>query len=74
LAIFAYEDYEIVQFDITLTFLYRNLDEEIYMLQPNGFTNKNDLTLICRLLRSLYGLHQAEFGIDALTNFSKAAI
>nr|AAB36263.1 retrotransposon peptide {Ty1-copia retrotransposon element, clone Sat 54} [Vicia sativa, leaves, Peptide Transposon Partial, 74 aa] [Vicia sativa] len=33
-------------------------EEEIYMLQPEGFEEKKE-NLVCRLTKSLYGLKQA---------------
>src|SRR5947207_7895230 len=46
--------------DIVTAFLAGELEEEIFMEQPEGFEvgNKED-DLICRLRRSLYGLKQA---------------
>jgi hypothetical protein len=37
LSIAAYFDYEIWQMDVKTTFLNGNLDECIYMMQPDGF-------------------------------------
>jgi ATP-binding cassette subfamily B (MDR/TAP) protein 1 len=36
-----------------------NLDEEIYMEQPQGFASPDHEHLICRLWNNLYGLKQA---------------
>lgn len=44
--------------DIKTAYLYGELQEEIYMKQPPGFTNNNPNN-VCRLKRSLYGLKQA---------------
>ena len=57
LAIAATEKLHLSQFDVSTTFLYWELEDEIYMKQPEGF---NDGTgLVCKLIRSLYGLKQA---------------
>lgn len=44
--------------DVRTTFLHGNLEERIYMRQPEGFENK-DPNLVCLLNKSLYGLKQA---------------
>ena len=59
LALCAFEDYEIVQFDIKTAFLNGLLSEEIYMQQQVGFEDRNQSHLVYRLLCSLYGLWQA---------------
>lgn len=45
--------------DITTAFLNGDLEEEVYMKQPEGFTNKGQEHLVCRLKRSIYGLKQS---------------
>ncbi|KAE8687107.1 cytochrome P450 71A9-like [Hibiscus syriacus] len=47
------------QLDVKTTFLHENLEEEIYMLQPESFEEKEKKNLVCRLNKSLYGLKQA---------------
>ena len=59
LAIAAHYDYEIWQMDVKTAFLNGNLEEEVYMMQPEGFVSKNCPDKVCRLLRSIYGLKQA---------------
>ena len=59
LSITAHYDYEIWQMDVKTAFLNGNLEEEIYMLQPEGFIAKNQEHMVCRLKRSIYGLKQA---------------
>ena len=44
--------------DVKKAFLNRELDEEVYMIQPEGFTS-TDESKVCRLQRSIYGLKQA---------------
>ena len=41
------------------TFLHGDLEEEIYMEQPEGFQVKGKQDLVYRLRKSLYGLKQA---------------
>ena len=48
---------KLAQFDIKTAFLYGDLNEEVYMSQPEGFTDGTKR--VWRLNRSLYGLKQA---------------
>src|SRR5271154_6302317 len=60
LAIAAIYGLEIHQMDVVTAFLAGELEEEIYMEQPEGFevgTKEDDL--VCRLRKSIYGLKQA---------------
>ena len=45
--------------DVKTVFLNGNLEEEIYMLQPEGFITKNQEHMVCKLKMSIYGLKQA---------------
>ena len=56
-AIAAAFDLEIQQMDVVTAFLANQLDEEIYMEQPEGFTDGTDK--VCKLERSIYGLKQS---------------
>ena len=58
LAIAAFYDYEIWQMDVKTAFLNRFLEEELYMMQPEGFVNPKGTNKICKLQRSIYGLVQ----------------
>jgi len=51
------ENWHITGLDIWNTYLYRELDEEIYIKQPKGFTK--DKTTVLRLCQAIYGLKQA---------------
>ncbi|KAL0429099.1 UNVERIFIED_CONTAM: Retrovirus-related Pol polyprotein from transposon TNT 1-94 [Sesamum radiatum] len=59
IAIAALYDLEIHQMDVKTAFLNGELDEEIYMEQPEGFVVPGQEKKVCRLVKSLYGLKQA---------------
>ena len=48
LAIAAYLDYEVWQIDVKTTFLNEELNEEVYMIQPKGFTSMDE-SKVCKL-------------------------
>ena len=50
---------DIHQMDVKTAFLNGDLDEEIYMEQPEGFVAPGKERKVCRLVKSLYGLKQA---------------
>ena len=50
---------EIHQMDVKTAFLNGDLEEEIYLEQPEGFIVPGQEQKVCRLIKSLYGLKQA---------------
>ena len=52
------QDLEIEQLDFKTAFLHGNLEEEIYMHQPEGFEVKGKEELVNKLKKSMYGLKQ----------------
>jgi hypothetical protein len=59
LSLVAARDLDIMQLDIKTAFLYGEVDEEIYLSQPEGFVAAGKESLVCRLNKCLYGLKQA---------------
>lgn len=59
LSIVASEELYLEQLDVKTAFLHGDLDEEIYMHQPEGFSEEGKKNMVCRLKKSLYGLKQA---------------
>jgi hypothetical protein len=59
LVIGAVMDLEIHQMDVKTAFLNGELEEDIYMDQPQGFVQDGKEHLMCKLKKSLYGLKQS---------------
>ncbi|KAL9255222.1 Retrovirus-related Pol polyprotein from transposon TNT 1-94-like protein [Drosera capensis] len=59
LSLAASMNLEVEQLDMKTTFLHGDLEEEIYMEQPEGLAVIGKENLVCRLRKSLYGLKQA---------------
>jgi hypothetical protein len=57
--IIAMHDLELEQLDVKTVFLHGELEEEIYMDQPEGFIVPGKEDLVCKLKRTLYGLKQS---------------
>ena len=59
LGMVASNNLELEQLDFTTAFLYGELEEEIFMHQPEGFEVPGKEGHVCKLIKSLYGLKQS---------------
>ncbi|KAK8685120.1 hypothetical protein V6N13_041128 [Hibiscus sabdariffa] len=59
LAIATLRNLEVHQMDVKIAFLNGELDEEIYMEQPEGHVVPGQERKVCKLVKSLYGLKEA---------------
>ena len=59
LAMYTTFDLYLEQLNVQTVFLHGELEEEIYMLQPEGFAEIENKNLVCRLNKSLYGVKQS---------------
>ena len=59
LSMVAMCSWPLYQLNIKNVFLHGDLAEEVYMEQPLDFVAPGEFGLVCRLLRSLYGLKQS---------------
>ena len=59
IAIATFYDYEIWQMDVKTAFLNGKLTKDVFMTQPEGFTDPKYPNGVCKLHKSIYGLKQA---------------
>ena len=59
LGMVAAENLHLEQLDVKTSFLHGDVEEDLYMIQPEGFTVQGQENLVCKLRKSLYGLKQA---------------
>ncbi|RVW62119.1 Retrovirus-related Pol polyprotein from transposon TNT 1-94 [Vitis vinifera] len=59
LGMVAAENLHLEQLDVKTAFLHGDLEEDLYMIQPEGFIVQGQENLVCKLRKSLYGLKQA---------------
>ena len=59
LALVAHFDMELEQLDVKTAFLHGDLEEDIYLQQPEGFIDSSRPGHVCKLNKSLYDLKQS---------------
>ncbi|GJW40000.1 putative ribonuclease H-like domain-containing protein [Tanacetum coccineum] len=59
LAFASYMGFIVYQMDVKSAFLYGKIDEEVYVSQPLGFVDSKFPRKVYKVVKALYGLHQA---------------
>nr|GFB35991.1 putative ribonuclease H-like domain-containing protein [Tanacetum cinerariifolium] len=58
------EVYVLYQMDVKSAFLYGTIEEEVYVCQPPGFEDPENPNKVYKVVKALYGLHQAPRACD----------
>nr|GEX77651.1 putative ribonuclease H-like domain-containing protein [Tanacetum cinerariifolium]GEX86966.1 putative ribonuclease H-like domain-containing protein [Tanacetum cinerariifolium] len=59
LAYASFMGFMVYQMDVTSAFLYETIEEEVYVCQPLGFEDPDHPDKVYKVVKALYGLHQA---------------
>ncbi|GJU69822.1 putative ribonuclease H-like domain-containing protein [Tanacetum coccineum] len=59
LAFASYMGFTVYQMDVKHAFLYCTIEEEVYVHQPSGFDDLAHPNKVYKVIKALYGLHQA---------------
>ncbi|GJU71114.1 putative ribonuclease H-like domain-containing protein [Tanacetum coccineum] len=59
LAYASFMGFLVYQMDVKSAFLYGTIEEEVYVTQPPGFKDPDHLDKVYKVVKALYGLHQA---------------
>nr|GEX30870.1 putative ribonuclease H-like domain-containing protein [Tanacetum cinerariifolium] len=59
LAFASFMEFIVYQMDVKNAFLYGTIDEEVYVTQPLGFVDPKYPKKVYKVVKALYGLHQA---------------
>nr|GEX87212.1 retrovirus-related Pol polyprotein from transposon TNT 1-94 [Tanacetum cinerariifolium] len=59
LAYASFMGFIVYQMDVKSAFLYGTIEEEVYVCQPPGFEDPNHPDKVYKVVKALYGLHQA---------------
>ncbi|GKE59607.1 putative ribonuclease H-like domain-containing protein, partial [Tanacetum coccineum] len=70
LAYASYMRFMVYQMDVKSVFLYGQIEEEVYICQPLSFEDPNHPDKVYKVVKALYGLHQApRTWYDTLANY-----
>nr|GEY60864.1 putative ribonuclease H-like domain-containing protein [Tanacetum cinerariifolium] len=70
LAYASFTGFMVYQMDVKSAFLYGTIDEEVYICQPPGFKDPDYPEKVYKVVKALYGLHQAPRAwYEALANY-----
>ncbi|GJU85885.1 putative ribonuclease H-like domain-containing protein [Tanacetum coccineum] len=73
LAFASFMGFTVYQMDVKSAFLYGNITEEVYVKQPPGFEDPAHPNKVYRVVKALFGLHQAPRSMDAKILGSKTS-
>nr|GEZ50270.1 putative ribonuclease H-like domain-containing protein [Tanacetum cinerariifolium] len=59
LAFDSYMGFIVYQMDVNSAFLYGTINKEVYVSQPPSFIDPKFPNKVCKVVKALYGLHQA---------------
>nr|GEU65808.1 copia protein [Tanacetum cinerariifolium] len=59
LAYASFMRFMVYQMDVKSAFLYDTIEEEVYVCQPSGFEDPDHPNKVYKVVKALYGLHQA---------------
>ncbi|GJR18793.1 putative ribonuclease H-like domain-containing protein [Tanacetum coccineum] len=59
LAFASYLGFMVYQMDVKSAFLYGRIDKEVYVTQPKGFMDPQHPKKVYKVVKAIYGLHQA---------------
>nr|GEY68696.1 putative ribonuclease H-like domain-containing protein [Tanacetum cinerariifolium] len=70
LAYASFMGFMVYQMDVKSAFLYGTIKEEVYVCQPSGFEDPDHPDKVYKVVKALYGLHQApRAGYETLANY-----
>ncbi|GJT10583.1 putative ribonuclease H-like domain-containing protein [Tanacetum coccineum] len=55
----SFMGFMVYQMDVKIAFLYGQIEEEVYVCQPPGFEDPDNPNKVYKVVKALYGLHQA---------------